>query len=436
MYSKKIQSQLDKKKIDTGDTITVRAKDRIYEGFLMPKPHFGNPDILVIKLSSGYNIGIIPDSIELVATTGSRFDEPSEPEKPKKGDISILGCGGTIASKVEYRTGAVYPSIKPKELRAAFPELSDWPIHSRQIFSLFSDDMNSYHWKIIADEIEEEIKAGSSGVVLMHGTDTMSYTASAISFMLQQLPVPVVFVGSQRSSDRPSSENKMNLVNAVFSASQDIGEVTVCMHADSNDELCHLHRATRVRKMHTSRRDAFRSINSDPIAKVDYRALLFQPLSDYRKRHKQLISKKKFNENVAIIYVHPNMKPDLISRLSDYDGVVLAGTGLGHVPVGAFGAKHVKGILEPIKQLIDSGIPVVMSSQCITGRLCMRVYANGRLLKDTGVIGDDADWTPEVAFTKLSWVLGQTKKMEEIKRLMETDIAGEISSKSPIGGEQ
>jgi glutamyl-tRNA(Gln) amidotransferase subunit D len=294
--------------------------------------------------------------------------------------------------------------------------------------------MNSHHWKLIADEIEDEIKAGARGIVLMHGTDTMTYTSSAISFMLQDLPVPVVFVGSQRSSDRPSSENRMNLVNSVFSATHDIGEVTVCMHAGTNDDYCYLHRGTRVRKMHTSRRDAFQSINSRPLFAVDYRTNRFEQLSQCKPRHKKLISKKKMNDNVALVYVHPNFKPQLLSKLDDYDGIVLMATGLGHVPVGSFEAKHVKGLLDPVKGLIDSGIPVALSSQCISGRLCLRVYSNGRLLKEAGVIGDDADWTPEVAYTKLCWVLGQTKKMDEVRKLMYTDIAGEISSRSVVEG--
>jgi glutamyl-tRNA(Gln) amidotransferase subunit D len=267
----------------------------------------------------------------------------------------------------------------------------------------------------------------------MHGTDTMTYTLAAISFMLQNLPVPVVFVGSQRSSDRPSSENEMNLLNAVFCATQDVGEVALCMHASTNDDVCHLHRGTRVRKMHTSRRDAFRSINSLPIASVDYRAGKFDRLSGCRPRSKAgLISKKKLNDNVALVYVHPNIRPGLISKLDDYDGVVLAGTGLGHVPTDAFGDKTVHGIYKPIKELVASGIPVVMSSQCISGRVCLRVYTNGRLLRDAGVIGDGADWIPEAAYVKLCWALGQTKDARKVRELMETNIAGEITGRSVL----
>jgi len=432
MYSKDLSDGLKKKGIEVGDRVKATAGDTEYEGLLMPRPHYGDPGILVLKMDNGYNTGVRADSFELLAKSRRPAGACGEhSETPQKGSIAILGCGGTIASKIEYKTGAVYPSISAQDLRAAFPALSKWPIHSRQIFSLFSEDMNSHHWRTLADEIEKEIKAGSEGVVVMHGTDTMAYTSAAITFMLQNLPAPVVFVGSQRSSDRPSSENEMNLLNAVFSASQDFGEVCVCMHASTNDDLCHVHRGTRVRKMHTSRRDAFHSVNSLPLFAVDYRAKRFDALSDYRKRHRgPLVAKKELNDNVALIYAHPNIKPEFISHLRSYDGVVLMGTGLGHVPANAFDDKSVKGILKPLGELISSGIPVVMSSQCIHGRLCMRVYSTGRLLRDAGVIGDGADWTPETAYAKLCWALGQTKKMAEIEALMMSDIAGETSERS------
>ena len=433
MYSKKITGELKKKNIELGDRVKVFTGDNVFHGLLMPRPYSGDSDIVVIKLDNGYNLGVRADSIELEAKHEKTPPEKHHEEKLKKGDIAILGCGGTIASKIEYKTGAVYPSIAPRELRAAFPDLEKWPIHSKSVFSLFSDDMNANHWRLLADEVEKEMKTGCNGVVVMHGTDTMSYTSAAISFMLQNLPAPVVFVGSQRSSDRPSSENKMNMMNAVFSASQDLGEVTVCMHAGTNDDYCYLHKGTRVRKMHTSRRDAFRSVNSLPLFAVDYRTKRFEALAEHMPRHKGgLAAKKSLNDNVALIYIHPNIKPKLISSLDSYDAIVLVGTGLGHVPVNPFQDKTAKSIYKPITELIQSGIPVVMSSQTIYGRLCMRVYTNGRLLRDAGVIGDGADWTPETAYVKLCWVLGQTKKMKEIEKLMMTNMVGEISSRSVL----
>ncbi len=437
MYSKRLLDEFRKTGIDIGDRVKLVCSGVEFEGLLMPRPLSGDMDIVVLKLDSGYNTGLRADTLELVRKAPPKPAPPQdkEDETRARGGIAILGCGGTIASKIEYKTGAVYPSITPRELRMAFPALQKWDIHSRQIFSLFSEDMNATHWRLLADAIEDEIKDGSEGVVVMHGTDTMNYTSSAISYMLQNLPVPVVLVGSQRSSDRPSSENEMNMLNAVFSATQDLGEVGVCMHATTNDDFCHLHRGTRVRKMHSSRRDAFHSINARPLAAVDYRARRFERLSDWMPRHKGgLVAKKEMNDNVALIYVHPNIKPSLISKLDDYDGIVLVGTGLGHTPTNAFDDKSVKGIIKPIRELISSGIPMAMSSQCISGRICMRVYSTGRLLMDAGVIGDGADWTPEAAYAKMCWALGQTKDRNEVARLMMENIAGEITERSAIEG--
>jgi len=432
MYSSKLQEKLKSKGIDIGDRIKVAGPGGEFIGFLMPRPHYGDSDILVIKLSSGYNVGLKANSFELIEKSKVSAKSAPAEESIKNGHLSILGCGGTIASRIEYKTGAVYPSISASELKQSFPALKRWAVNSRQIFSLFSEDMNASHWRLLADAIEGEIKGGSNGIVVMHGTDTMTYTSSAISFMIQDPPVPIVFVGAQRSSDRPSSENEMNILNSAYAASKDFAEVSVCMHATTNDDYCHVHRGTRVRKMHTSRRDAFHSIDSDPLFSVDYRSETFSPLSEYRKRApvSEMKISKKMNDNVALIYSHPNIKPSLISKLDDYDGVVFIGTGLGHLPANAFDDKSVRSVLEPVKALIDSGIPVVMSSQCINGRLCMRVYTSGRLLMDIGVIGDGMDWTPEVAYTKLCWVLGQTKDMKKIKEMMVTDYVGEICPRS------
>ncbi len=432
MYSPSLEKQLKSKKIEIGDRIRLVSEGRTIEGRLMPRSY--DSDILVIKLDTGYNIGISSKDAKLELVSKEKKTKQKEEKETHRGEYAILGCGGTIASKVEYSTGAVYPAISPQELKAAFPSLADLgSIHAKQIFSLFSEDLTGYHWKKIAEAVADEIKEGVKGVVLMHGTDTMHYTSAALSFMLQNLPVPVIIVGAQRSSDRPSSENEMNLLNSVFSAKQDLGEVAICMHASINDDYCFLHRGTRVRKMHTSRRDAFASINSKPIAKVDYHSNVFEKLSEFKARSKDKFTiNTKVNDNVAIIYTHPNLSPKLMSKLSDYDGVVLMGTGLGHVPANPFNDKHAHSILKEVKELVDSNIPVVMAPQTIYGRLNLNVYTTGRLLQDIGVIGDGMDWTPETAFVKLSWVLGQTKDMKKIKGLMETNIVGEITKRSVL----
>ena len=434
MYSTSLEKLLKKDSIQIGDRIIVDSDKGKFEGLLMPRTY--ESDIIVLKLDNGYNIGLSSKNVKIkLLAKAMKKIQTTNSEKPEigGGEIAILGCGGTIASKVEYKTGAVYPAISPQELKLAFPALNKIaPIHAKQIFSLFSEDMTVKHWQIIADTIVKEIKEGVRGVVLMHGTDVMHYTAAAISFMLQNLPVPIVFVGAQRSSDRPSSDNELNLLNAVFAARQDFAEVGVCMHASTNDDSCYLHRGVRVRKMHTSRRDAFKSINSLPIARVDYRNNIFEILTGTKKRASAANLKvdTRMSDNTAIVYFYPGMKPTFLKKLHDYDGIVLVGTGMGHVATNPFNDKNAESLLPAIKDLIASGIPVVMAPQTIYGRLDMKVYTAGRLLTDAGVIGDGCDWLPEVAYAKLSWILGHTKNMKKVREELLTNMVGELSERS------
>lgn len=422
--------------LEPRDELKIEKNGTEYRGTLIKE----NKETLVIKLENGYNIGIGRKGAKVVLIKKGEMKKKNLNDEKENGEISILGCGGTISSKVEYVTGAVYPSLHPSELKEAFPDLNKIAtIKTRSLFSLLSEDINTSHWKLIAKAVEEEIKGGVKGVVLMHGTDTMSYSSAALSFMIQNPPVPIIFVGAQRSGDRPSSENEMNLLNAVYAAkNSELGEVGVCMHATTEDDYCYIHRGTRVRKMHTSTRDAFKSINSKPLLKINYRAAAdlerLSYLTDYKKRSKPTDMKidLKINPNVAMIYLHPNIKSKLISSLSDYDGVVLIGTGLGNAPTNPFGDKQAEPILKEICELNKSGIAVVMSSQAIYGRLNMQVYTAGRLLIDAGVIGNGMDWTPETAYVKLCHVLGKTKDQKKVKELMETDMVGEISTKSVL----
>ncbi len=433
MYSASLEKTFRKRNIEIGDLIRVKKVGTEYEGLLMPRA--SESDIIVIKLDNGYNIGIDSKNADIELIKKAIKKQKEIPCDEPIGEISILGCGGTISSKVEYTTGAVYPAISPCELKKAFPELEKIAsVRARQIFALLSEDMNAKHWKIAAESILNDIKDGVNGIVVMHGTDTMAYTSAAISFMLQELSVPIVFVGAQRSSDRPSSENEMNLLNSVYAAKSDLGEVAVCMHATTNDDFCYVHRGVRVRKMHTSRRDAFKSINSEPLAIVDYRNSIFKEVSKYKRRSDKgrMKADLRINDNVAMIYVHPNIKPKFISSLSDYDGIVLIGTGLGHIPTNPFGDKNARPILKEVKELIESGILVVISSQTIYGRVNTNIYTAGRMLNDIGVIGNGADWTPETAFVKLSWVLGHEKNAKKAAEEMMTNLVGEISERTPI----
>jgi glutamyl-tRNA(Gln) amidotransferase subunit D len=387
-----------------------------------------------IKLDSGYNIGVSDKEIEKMELGEAVDVELGEKKGGDDGDVAILGCGGTIASEVDYNTGAVFPRMTPAFLKASFPELNNISsIKSSMVFNIFSEDMNAWHWAKMAESAYEELKDGKKGVVLMHGTDTMHYSAAALAFALEGLNAPVVFVGAQRSSDRPSSDNKLNLLNAVFSATQNIAEVGICMHATVDDSFCHYHRGVKARKMHTSRRDAFKSIGMPPLAKVDYRDGTFEELHPYRKRSGGRPKlRNKFSDNVALVYVYPGIKKGIIAGLGKCDGVVLAGTGLGHIPTNPGKDRHATPILKEAKALVDSGIPVVVTSQTIYGRVNHDVYSAGRLIQEAGLMGNGLDMTPETAYVKLCWTLGQEKDAKKVRKIMETNVAGEITERSAL----
>jgi len=438
-----LENILRRKKIEVGDWIEVKKGKETFKGILMPKTKLSHPSTLILKLENGYNIGVEVDEktqIKLLkkGKIGIRKEEVKLKKEEGKPTVSILGCGGTVASKVEYVTGAVYPAFTPSDLIQSFPRLEKIAnIESKLLFNLFSEDLNVEHWKLIAKACVKEIKKKVDGIVLMHGTDTMHFTSAALSFMLQDLPIPIVLVGAQRSSDRGSSDNEMNLISAVLTAvKSEIAEVTVCMHASINDDYCFVHQGTKVRKMHTSRRDAFKSVNVLPYARVWYLEEKIEYLrQDFKKRDKRRKVKVdlKMNPKVGLIWIHPNINPKFIESLSKfYDGIVIAGTGLGHVPTNPFKDKLAKSIVPALKNLIDSGIPVVIAPQTIFGRINLNVYTSGRVLKEIGVIGDYCDWLPEVALVKLMWVLGHTKNMKKIKEMMLTNIAGEISERSEV----
>ncbi|HKZ45477.1 MAG TPA: Glu-tRNA(Gln) amidotransferase subunit GatD [archaeon] len=445
MYSEKIQSLLGSKKIKIGDRVRISKDGAVYEGILMPRTELGDTSNLVIKLGNGYNIGIKFDKKTVV-----KLLEKGKPiafksagirtsKDPSKSDVSILGCGGTIASRIEYTTGAVFPAFSPGDLLLSFPELKELAnIQGRKLFDLFSEDMTTSHWQIIAREVAREIKKRSDGIILMHGTDTMHYTSAALSFMLQDLPVPVVLVGAQRSSDRGSSDNAMNLISSVLTAAKsDIAEVSVCMHGSASDDYCFVHSGVKVRKMHTSRRDAFQSVNTMPFAKVWYLEKKIEYLrEDFNHRGKsKLRIDDKIDPNACLIFTYPGIKPEFIESLSKfYDGVVLAGTGLGHVPANPLNDKMARSLIPAIKNLIGSGIPVVIAPQTIYGRIDMNVYTSGRLLNEIGAIGNYCDWLPETALVKLMWVLGHTKNLEKVKEMMLKNYVGEISERTDVRG--
>lgn len=415
---------------EIGDLIRIIKDDMVLEGILIPRSEYGDERYITIKIRSGYNIGVevTPSTrIERVSPgTKPAFIPPQPPEqKPGLPKVSILGTGGTIASRVDYRTGAVRPVMSASELYSIVPELADIAvIETEMLFNILSEDMTPKHWSIMAEAVARHIRSGVQGVVIAHGTDTMGYSAAALSFALQNLPVPVILVGAQRSGDRPSSDAALNLIGAVTAASKaPFAEVSVAMHETTSDESIILHRGTKVRKCHTSRRDAFKTINATPLARV-IGDKIFMLTDEYRPRdsNRELILKPNFDERAALIKFYPGIRPEIIDWLvsGGYRGIVLEGTGLGHVCRECFPA---------IKRAIDRGVIIAMASQCIWGRVNMNVYSTGRDLLAMGVV-PLGDMLPETALVKMMWCLAQTSDPEEVKRLLLTNVAGEISQRT------
>ncbi len=407
-----------------GDRVRVTLPDdRRFEGILMPRHAFTGSDTVVLKLENGYNFGLDATGarVEVLATKTSPAPTTFVPEEdPSKPTVAVLGTGGTIASFVDYRTGGVYPATKPEELVAAAPELADiCNVRAEVVFQMFSEDMQPEHWTQIAERAAWHLNNGARGVVIPHGTDTMAHTAAALAFCLRDLPGPVVLVGSQRSSDRPSSDASLNLLAAArVAATADLGEVVVCMHASSSDDAIAIHRATRVRKMHTSRRDAFRSVNELPLGHVVDGTLRWdRPVKGASAG--PVIVDAAWDEDVSMIYCYPGLWPDHIEDVVR-KATILVGTGLGHVA---------RRCLPGIESVIKRGAHVVMTSQCIHGRVNMNVYSTGRDLRKLGVLSGEG-MVPEVAYIKMMWILGHTDAADEVERIFSSDLAGEMGEET------
>ncbi|ABE51961.1 Glu-tRNA(Gln) amidotransferase subunit GatD [Methanococcoides burtonii] len=407
---------------ELGDRIRIEKDGNTYEGIVMPS----NTDHIVVKMVSGYNAGVDPEgaSITLLEKAGPKNAPKAKPDKAKGQKklpkVTILSTGGTIASKVDYRTGAVTAQFSADDIVDAIPELTEIAdINGRVLYNILSENMKAEYWTELAGAVAQEIENGADGIIIAHGTDTMMYSAAALSFMLKT-PVPVVFVGSQRSADRPSSDNAMNAICATKVAVSDIAEVCVVMHDTTSDDRCAIHFGTKVRKMHTSRRDAFQSINSDPIGYIDHSTHKIETVLPFSKRDSQKLELKNTLEpKCSLVKFVPGANPDVLSYYIDsgYKGLVIEGTGLGHVSTDW---------IPNIKRATENGIPVIMTSQCISGRVCDRVYDTGRDILKAGAI-EGEDMLPEVALVKLMWALGQSNDVDEIKEIMRSNIGHEMT---------
>jgi glutamyl-tRNA(Gln) amidotransferase subunit D len=414
--------------------VKVDTTRGLFEGTILPRSESDDDRHIVLKIVTGYNIGIKVDTIKSITELGYQKAHYQIPEKEfpysdDKPNVKLFGTGGTIASRLDYRTGAVIPAFSPGELYGAVPELADiCNLTTEKLFAVFSENMGPGQYKTLAVAIAEEVRKGIEGVIIGHGTDTLHHTAAALTYMLDGLPVPVVLVGSQRSSDRPSSDAALNLMHAAYAAGHgDVAEVVVSMFGPTSDEYGFLHRGTRVRKMHSSYRSAFRTIGDIPLAKVtrDGVEMLKHPFNP-RRRDRTVTALPYFEEKVTIVYYYPNMMPDVVDSLvdNDYKGIVIAGTGLGHVN---------KPLYPAIKRAAEKGVAVYMTVQTLWGYVHMYVYETGRDMLDLGVIPLQ-NMLPEVAYIKLGWALGQTDDLEKVKDIMLTPVNDDITEREPYNG--
>lgn len=405
-----------------------------FSGTVLPRSETADEFHIVLKLHNGYNVGLAVDTIESITELGRteahyKIPEREFPFDKDKKNVKLFGTGGTIASRLDYRTGAVIPAFSPGELYGSVPELADiCNLRTEKLFGVFSENMGPEQWIGTAEAIGKEIASGIDGIVIGHGTDTMHHTAAILSFMVQDSPVPIVMVGSQRSSDRPSSDAAINLINATYTAAKsNIAEVMVCMFGPTSDQYCLLHRGTRVRKMHSSYRSTFRTIGDIPLAMVEKdRFVILKDDCKKRRNDRKVRINTSFDDRVSIVYYYPNMKPDIIESLIDngYKGIIIAGTGLGHVN---------KPLYPVLEKAYKKGIHIYMTVQTLWGYVQMFVYDTGRDMMDLGVI-PAANMLPEVAYVKLCWALGQSHDQEEVKNIMMTPVAGEITERELLNG--
>jgi glutamyl-tRNA(Gln) amidotransferase subunit D len=419
-----------------GDLVDVSVRGRALAGVLMPHSDFSDPHTLVLKLESGYNIGVKADASTSVrlrerraakAYTGGDAPPAGADGRPR-GFLAMIGTGGTIASYVDYETGAVEPALTSRELATAVPEVAArYSLKPVALLSEFSENLRPEHWVKIAHEVKRQVEEGATGVIIPHGTDTLSFTAAALAFMIDEPPVPIVLVGSQRSSDRPSSDAAFNLLCAARVATSDIAEVVAVMHERTGDERCAIHRGVRVRKLHASARSAFRSINASPLGSTDGNTLTFAAGASYRKRSegRKVVLRDKLATPIALLQHYPGFPLSVLkTALADCKGVVIAGTGLGHVS---------EDMIAEVERACATGYPVVMTTQCLYGSTGLNVYSTGRKLVQAGVI-DGGDTLPETAYVKLMWAVAHAERPSDVRAIMKRDLAGELSPRRTFEG--
>ena len=430
-YKGSAKKILKKFQVDIWDIVQIVLDDgSTIRAVILPGPE--TERFIYLKLENGYNVAYAVSRVRSIKKIGNLSPKYTLPKmkivkKESLPSLTLIHCGGTIASRVEYATGAVAPAFSPEELSHAIPEIFDLAdIRIVELFNIFSENMRSEHWIKIARTVVREFEQGARGIVITHGTDTLHFTSSALAFMLENLPGPVILTGAMRSSDRPASDAASNVIASVrFAVSANIGESIVVMHGIPSDTVFYAYRGVRCIKLHSSRRDAFKSIGIPPVAIIDeerYRIVARRYLK--KKSVDELEVKPFFEKKTALVYLYPNISPEIIDFLVDrrFRGIVLVGTGLGHAP---------EYIVNSIRRAIEEGVIVVMTTQCLWGGVFMNVYESGRKLLKIGVIPAHT-MLPHVAYVKLGWLLGQNIPNETVKELFLKNLRLEFIERESI----
>jgi glutamyl-tRNA(Gln) amidotransferase subunit D len=428
-YRGALRDRLVNEGIRTWSKVKITKGKATYEGLLLPRSQHTADDYVTLKVDTGYNLGVLMDANTIIEEFGlqkGHYQLPQIDVKFKKElpNVTLLGTGGTVASRLDYRTGAVLPAFTPEELFSAVPELvSAVNLTPKTLYQILSENFRPEFWVKTAEATAKEIENGVDGIIIGHGTDTMCTTGAALSYFLRNQPIPVVLVGSQRSSDRPSSDGPRNILYAATLAGREnFAETAVCMHGGTSDSYNLIHRATRCRKMHSSRRDTFRTLDDVPLGKIDDSGVTWFK-KDVRPRGpvEDFCLDTRIDPRVGMLYSYPGMNTDILDSMIDkgYHGIVIIGTGLGHVGTDMF---------PPLERCQEEEIPVVLVVEPLFGYVHLRVYETGRDMLARGVI-EGGNMLPSAAYTKLIWVLGHTRDVGQVKKLMQSNVAGEITAR-------
>ena len=410
-----------------------------HEGVVLPGAAQNH---ITVKLVNGYNVSYPIDmvkSIDEISDLESSAVEVGNIEQNQElPKVTIIHTGGTIASKVDYATGAVIARFEPEELLSSVPEILEIAnIDAVKLGNMWSDDIRPLHWNKMIEACQSAFDSGSVGVVITHGTDTLHISAAALSFAFAgeggRPAGRIVFTGSQRSSDRASSDATENLLSAVYWAANGpevTGEsdaaVTV-MHAGSGDGVCAVSPGVSVRKMHSTRRNAFQMVNGERIGEIMISRNGLSHTVSLQPQSRSITKPTMYDTNIRIaqFIAGPHLHSDLLEAAvnANYSAILIHGTGLGHLPIENPNGDAPENT--ELAQFIESSpIPVIVGNQCINGPVDLNVYSKGRHQQEIGVLGHGSTSSPEALLAKIHWALSNNKELS----ILNDNLCGENKS--------